>query len=130
AVPLAEDARAVTRARTLPHHHEVARPVGSHGRMRLIGGRGGIHPEFTRVTTASGRPRAVVALPEDAVAAAVLSGSVPHHQEVSAGAPRHARVVLIARLVRVHRELGTLPRPGAVVALAEDTGARVPVAIA
>src|SRR5439155_346201 len=106
----------------VPHHGAVPGPVARHLGAALVARRVRVHLELAP----EGRPRAVVALGLDAVAARVRTGApvtFPHHDEVPGPVARRRRLGLEPRRVRVHLELAPDGRPRAVVALALDAAA-------
>src|SRR5262249_2097095 len=75
------------------------------------------------------RARARIALPEDAVAAAILAVAVPDHHEVARAVGAHLGIALVGRGVVVHLEPPAERRARAREALAGDACA-VAVAVA
>src|SRR5439155_1995594 len=102
----------------LPHHYEIARAAGRHLRGVLPSRGVGVDVELA----AQGRPRAVVALAEDAarIEEGLLAVAPPHHHEVAGAVRGHRGLELVIPRICIDVELAAQWRTGAVVALAED----------
>src|SRR5262249_22983517 len=79
----------------------------------------GVHLELRP----EGRTVAVVETPDDAKGRAILH-ALPHHEEVPGSVGGDGGILLYTRRVRVHWEFRPQHATTAVVALAEDAGAR------